>query len=228
MRNGPKANIVNCLCDSYKNVDLETTDYGTYDDATAFVVDGAVIVHFINTTGATTFGEYSLKIQEYICQRSERFERIDVIWDVYRNNSIKRDAREKRGIGRVQNVNSSLKIPKNWSSFLSADENKTQLFKLLAEDIVKIDSSNCMIVTNVGENVLTSEEYDRSGIEPCNHEESDTRIFVHVRDAVFAGHTKILIRTVDSDIIVLAVAFFAITDQIRELYIAYGTKKNYR
>lgn len=228
LRNGPKANIVNCLCDSYKDVNLEDLDYGTQDGATAFFVDGAVIVHFINPTAATTFGEYSSKIQEYFRQHAMRFERLDVLWDVYRSNSIKRDAREKRGIGRAQKVDSNLKTPKNWLNFLKVDENKTNLFKLLAEDIVKMDLPNCLIVTNVGENVITSTTYDCSMIEPCNHEETDTRIFVHVKDAVSAGHRKIIIRTVDSDIVVLAVAFFAATKQIQELYVAFGTSKNYR
>lgn len=219
LRNGPKANIVNCLCDSYKDVNLEDFDYGTQD---------VVIVHFINPTAATTFGEYSSKIQEYFRQHANRFERLDVLWDVYRSNSIKRDAREKRGIGRAQKVDSNLKTPKNWSNFLKVDENKTNLFKLLAEDIVKMDSPNCLIVTNVGENVITSTTYDCSMIDPCNHEETDTRIFVHVKDAVSAGHRKIIIRTVDSDIVVLAVAFFAATERIQELYVAFGTSKNYR
>lgn len=115
LRNGPKGNIVDSLCNTYKDVDLEYMDYGTEDDATAFFVDGAVIVRFINPTGAGTFGEYSSKIQEYFRQYTKRYERIDVVWDVYRNNSIKRDAREKRGIGRAQKVDTNLKTPKNWT-----------------------------------------------------------------------------------------------------------------
>jgi hypothetical protein len=40
----------------------------------------------------------------------------------------------------------------------------------------------------------------------CTHEEADTRIFIHVADAVHNGHTHILIRSTDSDVVILASA----------------------
>lgn len=36
LRNGPKSNIVDCLCNVYKDIELEDLEYGTHDDATAF------------------------------------------------------------------------------------------------------------------------------------------------------------------------------------------------
>lgn len=75
---------------------------------------------------------------------------------------------------------------------------------------------------------MCSEDYDTSRISPCDHEESDTRIFVHVLDAVLSGHKKIAIRTVDSDVVVLAVAFAATIKEIEELWIAFGTKNEFR
>lgn len=46
------------------------------------------------------------------------------------------------------------------------------------------------------------------GFEPmgqCNHEEADTRIVVHVRHALERGAESILVRTVDTDVIVILV-----------------------
>lgn len=145
----------------------------------------------MNSTGAKTFGDYSEKIQKYVSQFTNKFQRVDVIWDVYRENSLKRGTREKRGVGRIQKVDPSLNIPKNWTKFLNVDENKQQLFDLLARDFVKIESPNCLIVTNAKENVLTSTDYECSRLEPCNHEETDTRLFVHIKDAVLAGHSNV-------------------------------------
>src|SRR5262249_3134778 len=119
-------------------------------------------------------------------------------------------------------------IPKNWNAFLQVDENKIQLFQLIAKDIVEIPSSQCMIVTTYGENVLTLNSYDCSKMSPCNHEEADSRLFVHVKDAVYAGHKKIVVRTVDSDVVVLAVAFFAEIKELQQLWVAVGTKTSYR
>ena len=45
-------------------------------------------------------------------------------------------------------------------------------------------------------------------INPCNHEEADTRMLLHVAHATAQGHQKASIRTVDTDVIVLAVSHF--------------------
>lgn len=39
----------------------------------------------------------------------------------------------------------------------------------------------------------------------CNHKEADTRIIVHVRHALEGGAESILVRTVDTDVIVILV-----------------------
>lgn len=46
---------------------------------------------------------------------------------------------------------------------------------------------------------------DTAALAPCNHEEADTRMMVHAADAVKSGHRTILILTVDTDVVVLAV-----------------------
>ena len=46
-------------------------------------------------------------------------------------------------------------------------------------------------------------------MQVCNHEEADTRIFVHVRDAVEHGAQNVLIRTVDTDVVVIAVVKYS-------------------
>ena len=46
---------------------------------------------------------------------------------------------------------------------------------------------------------------DITALAPCNHEEADTSIKLHAAAAMKCGHHKILIRTVDTDVVVLAV-----------------------
>ena len=55
-----------------------------------------------------------------------------------------------------------------------------------------------------------------------NHEEADTRIFLHLEDAVKAGYNKVLICTVDTDVVVLAVASVQRLSDV-ELWITFGT-----
>ena len=42
----------------------------------------------------------------------------------------------------------------------------------------------------------------------CNHEEADTRILVHVKDALAKGGRSVLVRTVDTDVLVILIEQF--------------------
>ena len=58
-------------------------------------------------------------------------------------------------------------------------------------------------------------------------EEADTRIILHMEDAVKEGYTKVIIRTVDTDVVVLAVAS-AQRHKSTEVWVAFSTGKNFR
>ena len=98
-----------------------------------------------------------------------------------------------------------------------------QLFDYLSTESVKLNVSGQIISTH-NEDVVTKEEEDTSNLAPCNHEEADSRIFVHVFDCAAKGLSKILIRTVDTDVVVLAVASLAKVS-LDQLWIAFGVWK---
>ena len=56
--------------------------------------------------------------------------------------------------------------------------------------------------------MLTNRNFDVSGLQTCNQAEADTRILLHLANASVHGHSKAYVRTVDSDIVVLALRFF--------------------
>ena len=65
----------------------------------------------------------------------------------------------------------------------------------------------------------------------CNHEEADTRIVVHVIDSLEKGFNKILIRTVDTDVIVILMdLFYSLREnyQAADIWVAFGTGKSFR
>ena len=45
-----------------------------------------------------------------------------------------------------------------------------------------------------------------SSLAPCNLEEADSWMILHLQDAVNVGYKKVILRTVDTDVVVLAVA----------------------
>ena len=62
------------------------------------------------------------------------------------------------------------------------------------------------VLATSGQNVLcTSTRIDVTSLEPCIHEEADTRLLLRVKHALENSHTKVLIRMVDNDFTVLAV-----------------------
>ena len=50
----------------------------------------------------------------------------------------------------------------------------------------------------------SSGTFDTESLSPCGQEEADSRIFLHVKHAVLQGHEQVLIRTVDCDVVAIA------------------------
>ena len=65
-----------------------------------------------------------------------RVDRIDVVWDSYKTQTIKEATRLKRGTGVRRKVAASTKIPKEWIDFLRNSENKKELFLFLSSQIL--------------------------------------------------------------------------------------------
>ena len=72
---------------------------------------------------------------------------------------------------------------------------------------------------------------DNSAMQNCNHEEADTRIVVHVLHALTHGAKTILVRTVDTDVVVILAGTFhdlVATQPLADIWVAFGMGKNYR
>ena len=67
-------------------------------------------------------------------------------------------------------------------------------------------STNKEVITTHNADVLCVNHESVLGLAPCSIEEADTRMLLHLEDAVNQGYTKISIRTVDTDVVVLAIA----------------------
>ena len=75
-------------------------------------------------------------------------------------------------------VEPTVKIPSDWKSFLRVDDNKTELFGLLAQELGSIDAADKEVYSTVDNHVVSNTSRENlEGLQPCNHEEADTRIF---------------------------------------------------
>ena len=145
-------------------------------------------------------------------------ERLDVVWDTYRPESLKESTRQKRGKGVRRKVSGETKLPRNWSDFLTY---KAANFVFAEGKAVYITPEQSLLT------VCSS-----SPMPNCNHdEEADTRIVVHVLHALQQGLTTVQVRTVDTDVVVVLIGVFhklLLSQPKADIWVAFGVGKNYR
>ena len=103
--------------------------------------------------------------------------------------------RQLRGKGDTLKVESNTKLPKDWSLFLRVDSNKLAFFTFLADQVTNLTIPNEkeLIVTR-GENIVSQGQISNmEDLAPCNHEESDTRMILHCKNAYDSGYRNIMI-----------------------------------
>ena len=172
---------------------------------------------------AKKFSDYAMQVfTPYIMSQLQHVNRLDVGWDQYFPESLKAETLSKRGKGVRRRIEPQNVIPGNWQEFLRINDNKVELFSFLATCVAGLDTCQQIISTHHSE-ILSTQPRDTLGLAPCTHEGADTRILLHLEDAVKEGYTKVLVRTVDTDVLVLAQRL-----SITELWVAFGTGKGFR
>lgn len=112
-------------------------------------------------------------------------------------------------------------------SFLCVNENKAELFEFLSQCVLDTQFGDKIVVSTSDQQVVSSSDADVQDLQPCTHEEADTRVILHAAHCAHNGLKKVSIRTVDTDVVVLAVANYSSMD-LDELWLAFGTGKHFR
>ena len=158
----------------------------TYPDVTCVIIDGAALVRKVKPQMFSTIGEYILaELKPKILWHYRYATRVDLVFDQYKLSSIKTDTRIGRGstTGKRRKVSKSVKIPGNWSEFLSCSENKSELFPLISkylDEILNPPPEKIFIESVNDKCISTDENVDLSVVCPCSHEEADTRMFLYM------------------------------------------------
>lgn len=194
----------------------------------AKILDGSVIVNLLPPKSCSTFDDYAEKVfLPYIHRNLQSTKRLDVVWDRYVANRLKNSVRQKRGSGNRIIVNSYTPVPKNWQSFLRVDQNKDELYHYLYECISSLSTPGKELCSTQDTGIVSSHQCNIGpGLAPCDHEEADTRIFIRALYCAQKGFHIIVIRSVETDVVLATGTFHALP--LEELWIAFGVKKNYR
>lgn len=199
-------------------------------DVDAKIVDGAALVHSLEPKKSnakepiTTFKDYADYVFIPSVKRMvEPVLRLDVVWDTYKENSLKQQARQNRGSGTPMKIEKDTKLPANWKNFLRCDKNKESLFKLLAIAIKEFQFSSHKQVISTFEQTVVSSPITRADVSElnCTHEEADTRLLFHAKHIHDKGLKKILIQATDTDVVVIAITVSSLLED-SEIWVAFG------
>lgn len=139
---GNKADILSCIIpDEPEEVPHELPQCDRPDiHCTAAILDGSVVLRFLRPPPDCADIESYVRdiVKPYIESYFLRgYKRIDLIFDFYLPDSLKKEIRISRGTGKAIMVELGTKRPGDWHAFLSVDSNKMALFELVVRYLIK-------------------------------------------------------------------------------------------
>jgi hypothetical protein len=208
------------------------------DLPTCCIIDGMALVQSIGKPqGSTTFGDLAAVFTKAVLGHfSQNCTRIDVVFDHYRQDSIKAGTREHRSATHHRPIRRKVDgpkvpLPKQWNAFIDLPENKRDLVDFLSKYLIEICQStlpeNQLLITAGGFHDIEKAEASHGQLSESlhsNHEEADTRLVLHAVDAVKSGYGRLLVYSRDTDVLVLLVHFYPDL-LVEELWMCAGTRK---
>ena len=120
----------------------------------------------------------------------------------------------RRGQGIRRRVTGASKTPTKRRSLLRDDDKNTELFQFLGNRICQTQTTSTILVTKEGCVICNDNHKSLEAVSPCLHEEADTRICVHARDAAIEDSKALVVKANDTDIVVIAVS---VLPQLQEI-----------
>ena len=119
-------------------------------------------------------------------------------------------------------------VPNNWRAFLQLGENKSELFRYLSNQMATTGLIDQALIFAFDDTCFSNNpDIDLTSTVPCNHEEADTRVFLHATNMAENGHQRVVIRTVNTDVLVFAIStFHKLQSFVEELWLDFRAGKN--
>ena len=183
------------------------------------------LVQMIKPSGMT-YASLADELLKAVLARNKTAVKTDVVFDVYRENSIKNAERVRRSSGKVAINNIIPTSPVyQWHQFLSLSSNKTLLIQFVVNQWSKnhyfLTVERQVFYATVGDTCFEISRYGKTEVErlQCHQEEADTRMFFHLVHGVRVSQ-RFVIHTPDTDVFILAVAVSE--QQGKSIYIKTG------
>ena len=176
------------------------------------IFDGMALVRKFSCAGLT-YNEFADDLLKFAVASSLGSKLMDIVFDVYRESSMKNAERGHRSTGALQfkNIVGSSQI-KQWGAFLSNGRNKAEMIrflvrrwqsngKLLGEAVLYVAYDKCICIE------ANDSRYFNADLE-CNHKEPETRMLLHAQH-ICQTTENIVIYAPDTDVLVIAIAVSA-------------------
>ena len=219
MRSGTKSDLLLCVSELVPHHDTVKAH-----EAHMVILDGAVVVNMIKPrTRVVSFDWNVTQVMEYVRKQFRGdVQGVDMVCDAYWKESLKAATRTTRCKCIRRHVEGYKQVPSNWQECMRIDENKSELFRLISDRIVDEEFPGQVIVTRDDE-VLSSAPCDLAGLMSCTHEEADTRMSVHATDGAEHWMNNILLRTVETYVVVIGISMAQNMIGCDSLWFAFGT-----
>ena len=194
-----------------RELEKQVLPAGTIPEPSATIIDGMSLIQKMKGNDQT-FSQLELTRTLHDGVRSHR---IDVVFDKYREDSIKNAGRSNRGSTagiQFRNMAPGHRI-QQWRKFLSSSANKANLIRFLVAEWKtpklreKLNDKKLYVASEETCLHITNDQWAEVAELQSNQEEADTRIILHAAHAAGVGYSAVVVTADDTDVIVLCLAF---------------------
>ena len=204
------------------------------DLTTCVLIDGHALIQALGKPqGCTTFSDYATVFARSVLKHIDHnTTRVDVTFDRYLGGqSIKSSTRSKRKGKRrpVRKLTQTpdIPLPQVWDQFIALEDNKADLPAFLSAELLREAESmpDCEIIAGGGfPDSASAKSSKREVANLCaNHEEVDSRLIVHAKNAIACNFKRIVVMCRDTDVLLLLLYHIGRTDV--EVWTVSGTAK---
>ena len=168
------------------------------------------------SSGTECFSDFAVIIYHHVMKLSHGYNRIDLVFDRYFEESLKEGTRNERGTGSMFVLEGDdTPVPSNMEqTFMKESKSKNALNEYLAKKLIEVHKGTQHLVITLKDTVLCS--FDAESLEQseffitkCQSEEADQRIIRHVLHIIhsYDKFERIVINTIDTDVLVLLISY---------------------
>ena len=173
-------------------------------DLDAKIVDGSMVVNMLSPKASSTLSDYAADVYlPYLIKLLQTSALVDVVWGRYILGSLKSSTRENK----VRVVVSLLKAQHRPQRIGTVSFGWMRTRQSCTTTCQTAYQSNIHLGKGI-DVIANSDSKIETDVYPCNHEEADTRLILHAFHCTRHGNRRILIRSVNTDVVVLWIATF--------------------